>query len=301
MVVQANQRGNAMTEVSCIWDAKAVLGEGPVWASDQSSLYWVDIKQKLVHRLQTLTGAQRTWAIPEQVSSIAQRVNGRWVATVRDGFVELDLTHGGAVTPIVLPEAGMPKNRFNDGKVDANGRYWAGSMDDDETAASGSLYCLNAQQECRVMDRGYCITNGPTFSVDSKILYHTDTVARKIFSFDVASDGSLSGKRPFYTVPESDGFPDGMTVDAENCLWLCHFFGGKISRLSPDGKVIGTLCLPVSNVTSCTFGGPKLEQLFITTARWALSAAQLKAQPLAGGLFVCEPGVAGLPAGIYQG
>ncbi|MDN3638151.1 SMP-30/gluconolactonase/LRE family protein [Simiduia curdlanivorans] len=290
-----------MDEVTCIWDAQATLGEGPLWVAAESSLYWLDIKQSCVHRLNTQTEARQSWLVPEQVTSIAKRKSGAFVATIRDGFVALSLGDRHSIAALHLVEANSPDNRFNDGKVDVNGRYWAGSMDDKEQRSTGALYCLDLNGAARSMDAGYCISNGPTFSPDGKRLYHTSTTERIIYQFDLDAAGELSNKRVFYRVPDLDGYPDGMTVDAEGCIWLCHFFGGKITRLSPAGEALRTIALPVSNITSCTFGGAQLDKLYITTARWGLSEQQLQSQPLAGGLFVCRPGVKGLASNEYLG
>lgn len=290
-----------MVSVSCIWDAQATLGEGPLWVAAETSLYWLDIKQSRVHRLNTVTNARRSWLVPEQITSIALRKSGGFVATVRDGFVALTLGETHCITPLHLIEADRADNRFNDGKVDVNGRYWAGSMDDTERHATGALYCLNLKAEASLMDRGYCISNGPAFSPDGKRLYHTSTTEKTIYQFDLDASGELRNKRVFYRVPDADGFPDGLTVDAQGCIWLCHFFGGKITRLSAAGKALSSIVLPVSNITSCTFGGAELDKLYITTARWALTESQLQSQPLAGGLFVCSPGVKGLPSNEYLG
>ena len=138
------------------------------------------------------------------------------------------------------------------------------------------------------------IPNGPTFSVDGKHIYHTHTTERTVYRFEIHGGYELSHKSVFYQIPEGDGYPDGMTIDSEGCLWICHFAGSQISRVSPAGKLIDTIKLPVSNITSCTFGGENLDQLFITTARWTLTDEQLKEQPLAGGVFLYEPGVKGM-------
>ncbi|AFU99495.1 SMP-30/gluconolactonase/LRE family protein [Simiduia agarivorans] len=285
-----------MNQPRCIWDGKATLAEGPCWMADENALYWVDIQQHRLHRLSLADQSHRTWHIAEQVTSIAKDYRGNYVVTIRSGFAYLVLeADHGAIKPIVLPESHRPALRFNDGKVDAAGRYWAGTMDDGEREATGKLYCLDADGGLRIMDEPYCISNGPTFSPDGKTLYHTSTTERTIYQFDVAGDGRLSHKRVFYRVPEGEGYPDGMTCDAEGCIWLCHFFGWQLSRLSPGGKKLSAITLPVSNVTSCAFGGDDLDTLYITTARWALTEQQLAEQPLAGGVFAVCPGVKGMP------
>lgn len=290
--------------IHCVWDAKAILGEGPLWVAREQAIYWVDIKQCLLHRLCTVTDQRRSWHIPEQLTAIAPRKNGGFVGTLRDGFALLEIPQLGEtvnIKKLAEPEKDIPENRFNDGKVDSKGRFWAGSMDDGESASSGKLYRLDSDCSWHTCDDNYIITNGPTFSPDGKTLYHTDTLDRKIFAFDLANDGSLTNKRLFIQFDEDSGFPDGMTVDEEGCLWVCHFFGWGISRISPAGEIIGRIKMPVSNITSCTFAGDQLNTLYITTARKGLSEEQLAAQPLAGGLFRFEPGVRGLPPTSFAG
>ncbi|GAB2516374.1 SMP-30/gluconolactonase/LRE family protein [Microbulbifer agarilyticus] len=290
--------------VHCVWDAKATLGEGPCWVAREQAIYWVDIKQHQLHRLCTVTDQRRSWHIPDQLTALAPRRNGGFIGTLRDGFALLEIPQLGDrvhIKKLGTPEQEAAGNRFNDGKVDAKGRFWAGSMDDDEAKPTGSLYRLDGDCSWQHIDDNYIITNGPTFSPDGHTLYHTDTLARTIYAFDVTSDGRVGNKRVFFQFDESSGFPDGMTVDEEGCLWVCHFFGWGITRISPKGNIVGRLELPVSNVTSCTFAGDRLETLYITTARKGLTEEQLLAQPLAGGLFRYEPKVRGLAAGIFSG
>jgi sugar lactone lactonase YvrE len=220
---------------------------------------------------------------------------------MRDGFALIDLETG-AVEPMAMPETDIPGNRFNDGKVDGNGRYWAGSMDDGEKLASGSLYRLDGDLSLHKMDENYSIPNGPTFSLDGKTLYHTDTAKRIIYAFDLSADGAISNKRVFVQLEaEEEGYPDGMTVDSENCIWLCHFGGSRITRYSPAGEIRQVIPMPVPNITSCTFAGPDLDTLYITTARHLLSDEDIRKYPLSGSLFSCKPGVTGLPTPLFAG
>ena len=290
-----------MVDLKCVWQEPAILGEGPLWVARENAVYWVDIVSKKLHRYGLSDGARRTWAFESQVTSLAARQHGGFVGTVRDGFAIIDLATG-AVEPIVMPEADIPGNRFNDGKVDGNGRYWAGSMDDGEKLESGSLYRLDGDLSLHKMDENYSITNGPTFSVDGNTLYHTDTAKRIIFAFDLSEDGAISHKRVFVQlVAEEEGYPDGMTVDSENCIWLCHFAGSRLTRYSPAGEILQVIPMPVPNITSCTFAGPDLDTLYITTARHLLSEADIRKYPLSGSLFACKPGVTGLPTPLFAG
>lgn len=297
-------QSHASDRVHCVWDAKATLGEGPCWVAREQAIYWVDIKECLLHRLCAVTDQRRSWHIPQQITALAPRRNGGFIATLRNGFALLEIPQLEETVHIKLlgnPDTEKPGNRFNDGKVDSKGRFWAGSMDDAESKPTGVLYRLDGDCCWQKMDEQYVITNGPAFSPDGRTLYHTDTLARTIYAFDLSDDGRIGNKRLFFKFDDGSGYPDGMTVDEEGCLWVCHFFGWGISRVSPKGNIVGRIQLPVSNITSCTFAGDRMETLYITTARKGLTPAQLGKQPLAGGLFRFEPKVRGLNTGIFAG
>ena len=175
-------------------------------------------------------------------------------------------------------------------------------MDKGGKNASGSLYCLHSDLTLRKMDEGYIINNGPAFSKDGSTLYHTDTIKRVMYAFDYAANGEISNKRDFIRLQdEAEGFPDGMTVDSEDCLWLCHFGGARITRYSPLGDVLQVIPMPVPNVTSCTFAGPNLDTLYITTASIHMTELEKEKYPLAGSLFALTPGVPGLPTPFFAG
>ena len=284
----------------CIWDAGAALGEGPVWVAREQALYWVDIKGDKIHRMKPGSGARSTWATSAQPCSLAPAAGGGFIGAFRGGFAKVSLGETEiALEPVADPEADRPGNRFNDGKVDARGRFWAGTMDDGETDPSGVLYRLDPDLNCSRLDDGYVVSNGPAFSPDGRTLYHTDTFAGLIYAFDLGQDGGLSNKRPFVRIPAESGYPDGMTVDAAGCLWVAHWGGWGLGRFDPDGKPCGRIDLPVAQVTSCAFGGEDLSKLFITTAAIGLDQEARRAQPLAGGLFICEPDVGGLPTPLF--
>jgi sugar lactone lactonase YvrE len=289
-----------MVAPRCVWDAGATLGEGPVWIPEERALYWVDIKAPAVHRFDPSTGGRRSWPMPRTLGCLVPSAGGGFVAGFHDGFARVDLDRG-KVDPIVDPEPDRPANRLNDAKCDGQGRLWAGSMDDAERQRTGALYRILPDGSCTRMDDGYFITNGPAFSTDGSVMYHTDSVDRTIFAFDLAADGALSGKRTFVRFPDDAGHPDGMTVDTEGHLWVAHFGGARVSRFDPEGALVSEITLPVANVTSCAFGGADLRTLYVTTAAKGLSPAQRAAQPLAGGLFEVRVGVAGLPVARFGG
>ena len=285
---------------TCVVAGSDLLGEGPVWVAAEQALYWLDIKGLKLHRYDPVTGDRQTWPTPFRIGSIAPRAGGGFVGGSEHGLVLIDAVLS-RFDIVADPEAHLPGNRFNDGAVDPTGRFWAGTMDDAEEQATGALYRLDADLSWSRHDAGYQVTNGPAFSPDGRFLYHTDSAAREIYRFDLADDGSLCGKTRFARFGQADGYPDGMTVDRDGCLWVAFWDGWCVRRLSPDGEVIGVLPVPVQRPTSCTFGGSSLDRLFITSATIGLDDAARAAQPLAGGLFMAEPGVAGYAVPPFQG
>ncbi len=279
-------------QVECVADDKAMLGEGPVWVKREGALYWVDIKGSKIFRLGE-GGASSCWDTPARVGSLAPREHGGFVAGTDEGFYFIDLDTG-RFEPIVHPEEHRPANRFNDGKVDRSGRFWAGTMDDTEREAAGSLYRLDDDLSWTRIDEGYRVTNGPAFSPDGRRMYHNDSARRVTYVFDMDDEGEPSNRREFARYGEGDGFPDGMTVDAEGGLWIAFWDGWCLRRLSPEGERIAELSVPVQRPTSCAFGGERLETLFITSARIGLEGTELACQPYAGGLFAANVGVTGI-------
>jgi sugar lactone lactonase YvrE len=292
-----------MTEsktVECIADVKAVLGEGPVWVAREGAVYWVDIKGYKVFRYTVASGALKTWNTPYRVCSLAPRAQGGFIAGTEDGFSKVDLAEDRFI-PLGNPEPDRVSNRFNDGVLDREGRFWAGTMDNDERQASGALYRLDADRKWTRIDDGYRVTNGPAFSPDGRLMYHNDSARQVTYLFDLSEAGEATNRRTFLQFGEGDGYPDGMTVDAEGCLWIAFWDGWCIRRFSPEGERIAEFKVPVQRPTSCVFGGPGLDRLFVTSASIGLTSDEKKAQPQAGGLFLIEPGVTGLADTPFAG
>lgn len=272
------------------------LGEGPVWIAEAGAVAWVDIKGQAVRRLELASGKVETLTLNEPVGWVLPRAgHPGLIAGLKSGFAFLDPATG-ALEPLGDPEPERPGNRLNDAKVDRWGRIWAGSMDDAEQAVSGALYRLDPDHRWSRCDEGYRVANGPTFSLDGAILYHTDSAARTVYAFDLSPVGDLSNKRVWLTFAEAWGHPDGMTTDAEGCLWIAHWGGGRISRFSPEGTLMKSISLPASNITNCVFAGPDLDRMFVTSA-----SIGREDEPLAGALFEVDPGVRGLGATDYAG
>jgi len=275
-----------------VWPVAATLGEGPVWWNGR--LWFADIKQQKIHRFDP-SGETQSWAAPSPVGFLAPRANGHFIAGTKAGLYDFDPA-GGAFALLCAVEPDLPGNRLNDGAVDAQGRLWFGSMDDDERVATGRLYRLE-NSTLTVMDEGYVITNGPAFSPDGRTLYHTDTLQKIIYAFDVEA-GDVRNKRIFIRIEDGAGYPDGCVVDAQGCLWTGMFAGWAVRRYSPQGALLQTIEFPVANVTKIAFGGDDLKTVYATTASKGLSPTELETQPLAGGLFAFRADVPGLPQNV---
>lgn len=290
--------------VRCVADVRAILGEGPVWDPRDAALYWVDIEGRRIFRLDPATGALRDWKTPFRVSALGPRAAGGFVAGTERGFALVDL-EAGRFDVFAHLEADRPENRSNDGKLDARGHFWGGTMHDPKRQASGALYRVDTDRSVARVDDGYRITNGPAFSLDGQRMYHSDTALQTTYVFDIDEAGRPSNRRPFLTWGEGEGFPDGMTVDAEDALWIAFWGAWVVRRYAPDGSLLATLPVPVQQPSSCAFGGPDLDRLFITSARVDLSDAELASQPQAGGLFVADAevlgGVRGVPTILFAG
>jgi D-xylonolactonase len=284
-------------EPECVWPVDAELGEGPVWLAVDHALWFVDIKGRKVHRWDAASGEGRSWEAPSEPGFLAPTASGGWLAGLKTGLHWFDPEHGGfSLLRTVEPEA--PDNRLNDGFVDRAGRLWFGSMHDPESAPTGVLYRLQPDGAPVVCDTGYVITNGPACSPDLRTLYHTDTLERVIYAFDLSAEGKLSNRRVFARVEA--GYPDGPAVDAEGCVWTGLFGGWGLNRYAPDGRLLEYVRFPVANVTKPAFGGPDLRTLYVTTAWKGLSHAARREQPLAGGLFSLRVETPGLPQGLLR-
>jgi sugar lactone lactonase YvrE len=289
----------AESTVQCVADVHAVLGEGPVWVAREAALYWLDIKGRKIFRLGD-DGSFAQWPTPMRVGSLAPRRNGAFIAGTDEGIAVVDPA-ADRFAIVANPEEALPGNRFNDGKVDRRGRFWAGTMDDSERDSTGTLYCVGPEFAWSVVDKDYKVTNGPAFSPAGDVMYHNDSARQVTYAFDLDAEGHASNRRTFLQFGPGDGYPDGMTVDAEGGLWIAFWDGWCVRRYSPDAQWIETVRMPVQRPTSCAFGGRDLDRLYITSASIDLDQNALKMQPNAGGLFMLTPGVRGLADVPYDG
>ena len=270
----------------------AELGESACWDPDSGALYWVDSPAGLVHCLDD-SGGHSCWDIGQPVGMVVPRAAGGLVVGAGDGFVALDPVTG-AITPLATAEPDKPGNHMNDGACDRAGRLYAGTMAADESPGQGALYRLDPDHSVTQLITGVGISNGIGWSPDNRLMYYVDSLAHRVdvLDYDPAT-GAISGRRPLAGLGEADVVPDGLAVDARGGVWVAVWGGGVIQRFSPDGRRAGVAELPAARVTSLAFGGPGLEQLYITTADGPGRSA--------GALFTCPAPVAGLATHPYRG
>ncbi|MBN9390108.1 MAG: SMP-30/gluconolactonase/LRE family protein [Chloroflexi bacterium] len=278
------------------------LGEGALWSVDEQALYWVDLDSNYFYRWDYRTGQQRTYDAGQLVGCLRLRANGGLVLAAQHGFAFWDFDQDRLV-PVTDPEQ-RPDIRFNDGGVDPQGRFWAGSMLFGPQIGNpgGSLYRLDPDHSVHKMVSPVAIPNGIGWSPDRKTMYHADTTYNTIYAYDYDdATGQIENKRVFVYTPDGPGQPDGFTIDAEGYIWSCCWDGWSVVRYNPQGQVDSEVHLPVARVTSCAFGGPDLDELFITTARTGLTEEQLRQQPQAGDIFRLKTGVKGVRAASFAG
>ena len=286
-----------------LYDTPMQVGECPLWHPDQAALYWIDIAGRAIHRHDPFNNAHRSWTLPSEPGCIARSTNGNLIVAMRSGVALLD-TADGSLTPVADAPYDTTKMRFNDGRCDAAGRFWAGTLYEPRDQALGSLFRI---ERGTLMDAGNPVTvsNGLAFSTDYQTLYHADTTAHRIsaYDFDLAT-AQISNGRVFkqFSKDKSQNYggrPDGATVDSENAYWCAMYEGGRILRLSPSGEILLDIPLPVRCPTMIAFGGDDLRTLYITSARHNRPAAELAHHPLSGCVFAMRVDVAGLPEPAY--
>lgn len=289
-----------MSNLNIAVHTPALLGEGPSWDAEHNRLLWVDIESYKVHVYDPETGRDQAYDVGEHVGAVVPYRGDEVVVALRSGFHTCHLLTG-EMKAIEDPESDKDTNRFNDGKCDALGRFWAGTMSMNNESKAGSFYCLEEGKPVRTMFRDVSTSNGLGWSPDEQSMYYIDTPTRSIdrFDFDLEA-GDISNRTSVISVPEDFGFPDGMTVDSEGMLWVAHWGGGRVTRWNPhSGELLQQIEVPADQVTSCCFGGPDLEDLFITTARTGISEERLAETPNAGSVFVIRPGVKGQQTHAY--
>ena len=288
-----------MIDMQRVGEQTDVLGEGPLWDVREQALYWVDIRKPAVRRYDGGNRKLDSWTTPEMVGSLAVRKEGGLLLALKSALALFD-PQSGAIRPVASPEADRPSQRFNDGKCDRQGRFWAGTMNDRARQPDGTLYRFGGS-ECVAIETGITIPNSLCWSPDGRTMYFSDSWTRTICAYDFEPvTGQVANKRPFATTI-APAIPDGATIDAEGCLWCAEYDGWRITRFAPDGRRMRSIELPLQRPTSCMFGGPDLGTLFVTSATQKLSVEELAKQPLAGALLAMDVGVRGLPESRFNG
>ncbi|RWB70993.1 SMP-30/gluconolactonase/LRE family protein [Mesorhizobium sp.] len=298
-----------MMDVRCIFEARSALAESALWHPGEQALYWLDQFRPEIHRLDPATGKDTKFDLdlPPQLGGLVLTAEGGMALAASDGITVLSPDMRNRTT-LVNPIAGRPNISFNDAKCDRQGRLWAGTTDRVEAEALGQLYRIDADGAATMFADGFVCSNGPSFSPDGRTMYHSCTLERVINAFDIDPDtGEASNSRPFVRFDGAKGAPDGSTVDAEGYLWSTHWGGGRVTRHAADGTIDFEIAIPVKNVTSCAFGGPNLDTLFVTTASvefanggWVfMDDAGFDAAPMTGGIFAIEVGIRGLPEPVF--
>lgn len=289
----------ASLKAELLLNTNSLLGEGAIWSHDDQTLYWVDIEQKKLHWLNPSTSEHNTFTLPKKITAAIPTSKGTLLITLADGIYHYNPTTHNLTLIRLNPENETTGNRFNDGKCDPIGNFWIGTMGEHQSAA---LYRLNTDLTLTTILTGITNSNGILWSPDQKTMYYIDTPTYKVTAYDFDNHtGQITNPRIVITVPAHMGYPDGATIDSEGMIWIALWGGYCVSRWNPKtGDLLSTVEVSSKNVTSCAFGGPMLDTLYITTARTQLSADDLKQHPNSGGLFVVKPGISGIKANFFN-
>ncbi|TBU96352.1 SMP-30/gluconolactonase/LRE family protein [Phytopseudomonas dryadis] len=283
-----------------ILDARNATGESPVWSAQEQALYWVDIPARRLHRWSLADASAQSWEADEMLACIARTADGRWIAGMQSGLFRLTAGSDGRLAGERLVGVAHARDnmRFNDGRCDRQGRFWAGSMLMDMAAGAnvGAMYRYSGagQSTLPALLDDFIVPNGLAFSPDGRTLYLSDShpSVQAIWAFDYDIDSGMPhNRRLFVDMNDYPGRPDGAAVDADGCYWICANDAGLIHRFTPAGRLDRSLAVPVKKPTMCAFGGRNLDTLFVTSIR---PGGDVHDQPLAGGVFALQSGVTGL-------
>ena len=289
-----------MSKPELIVDGRNRLGESAMWHPRERKLYWIDARAPAIYRLEA-DNRVTTFPLPAMAGGVVPRRSGGIAIALQNGFHAFDTTTG-ALTFIADPEPDKPDNRINDGSCDRAGRFWAGTQHVTIREPRGSLYRLDPDHSVHRMFEGITVTNMVRFSPDDRTLYHADTYSDRMYAFDYSlAEGTIANRRVFVDTSSHPGHPDGSAIDADGCLWNTEYGGSRVVRYTPQGKIDRIIEFPVTQPTSCCFGGTDLGTLYVTSATQRIEPALLAKQPLAGSLFAVHVGVKGLPEPEYAG
>ena len=279
------------SKIKCAWKTKLLLGEGTLWVSKLNSIFFVDIKKKKILILNIKTNKKKILKVNKEIGFVVHIKENIFILGLKSEIRIINLKNLKNLYSLKI-ELDKPNNRINDGKTDSMGRLWFGTMDNLEKKKSGSLYCLDDSLKLHKVDDKYFITNGPAF-LNKNNFYHTDSKKKIIYKIKINNKFQIITKNIFVKFKKKEGSPDGMTTDIKNNLWVCHYHGARVSIYNLKGNKIHQIYLPAKNITNCTFGGSKNDELFISTARKDMSAKELKKYPLSGSLFKVKTNIKG--------
>lgn len=289
------------SEVELVIDSKSELGEGAIWNDRTGELMWVNIKGKILNFYNPASGLNKEMLTGQMVGTVVPAESGQVLVALQNGIYSLD-PETGTKKLLADPEADKPDNRFNDGKCDPAGRLWAGTMSLVGAKQAGALYRFDPDTSVHKMVDGVGTSNGIVWSADKTKMYYIDTPTRQVMGYDYDNEtGAISHPKVAVEIPEGAGYPDGMTIDEEDNLWVALWGGSAVACFNPEnGELIRKIEVPAKNVTSCAFGGNDLGTLYITTARESTSDEDLQKFPHAGGVFKIRPGVKGVKAFFFN-
>jgi sugar lactone lactonase YvrE len=292
-----------MAEVEHVLEVRNVIGEGPLWHSQEESLDWVDfLEHHQILRFSLQTRRLEVFETGIPVMALGIRRAGGFIAATGKGLATWDTQHKVFET-VCNPLAARDGFRFNDAATDSRGRFWVGTLNEaNPKGPDGELYCLQADGSCQVMDKNITVANGTGWSPDRKTMYFTDTFRYTVYAYDYDADaGTITNRRTFVQTSPDAGLPDGLTVDSEGFVWSAFWGGWKVVRYNPEGKVDREYRVPVPNPSSCAFGGKRLDELYITTAYLGLSQEEKDRSPQSGDLFCLKAGIVGMDEPRFAG
>lgn len=283
-----------------LYPSANLIGEGPIWHAVRNSFFWVDIEGQKLYEMSWTNKQVQVWDMPQRIGMAAVADDENLLIALQDGLAIFNVKTG-VIEWLMDIEKAIVNNRANDGKCDSEGRLWLGTMDVQALQNSGALYCVEGNTITQVLT-SLTIANGMAWSLDNKRFYFIDSPQRTIDTYLVDDARcAINFERTAVEVPEVMGMPDGMCIDEEGMLWVAHWGGYCIARWNPStGELLTRVELPVSQVSSCVFGGEKLDQLFITTASLGLSEKDLLDYPASGHVFVAHPGVRGIASNHFK-
>jgi sugar lactone lactonase YvrE len=301
-MVEASRIAAQPADVRCVLDARAQLGECPVWSAEEQALYWVDIRAPALNRLDTRTGATASWSMPQRIGSFGLRRGGGAVVALADGFHLFDFQTG-ALTFLAGPVQRVPGTRFNDGKVSPDGRFWAGTMDEEALSRPiAALYRLDPNGSVHEMVDGLVVSNGLAWSADGRTMFHSDSKQQVVWAYDYdARGGTIANRRVLARPSAQIGRPDGAACDVAGYYWSAGISAGVLNRWAPDGRLDRQIPLPCAHPTMPCFGGADLRTIYVTSLRHDMPADVLAEKPLSGGIFAVRVDVPGVPVARFAG